>query len=566
MKHAYVWVAIGATVAVIGAAVAYRSATAPPTPEFAQPPASPIAPDAAASDLAHTAPAQAPPPPSSGELRLPDGRPLPTVDTSAMVPLIVRYCGSCHKTPPADILPKRAWVEVVVPEMVANWLPTVGILLTQDQGEQLMAWYAKLAPDELDPLPYGPGASPIAFEPAAIGGRGFLTPMVSNVKIIDLYGDGQNEIIVTDTELHRVSVLERDGDVWKETTIAEIQAPVHAEVFDADGDGKLDILVAALGQLMPTDEPIGSVTLLRQVERGRFEPQTIAANIDRATDARPADVNGDGRIDYIVGMFGWRESGGIDWYEQLEDGTFERHIISEQHGAIRLETTDLNGDGLIDFVVLLAQEFEQVIAFINTGDDGYGELSARFEPHILYEGPHPMFGSSGLILADLNQNGRMDVIFTNGDAFDLDKHPKPYHGVQWLENLGGQGVPKFRYHDIGRFYGAMAAAVGDLNGDGHLDVIAVSQYNDWRDPKRQALIWFENDGRQNFTRHDLGRAATHLATVAVGDVDGDGRPDIVTGTLYAGAWEMDDDSPFRFPPPEERKRLMLWKNLGPVKE
>jgi hypothetical protein len=274
-------------------------------------------------------------------------------------------------------------------------------------------------------------------------------------------------------------------------------------------------------------------------------------------------------MDYIVGMFGWRESGGIDWYEQYEDGSFERRIISEQHGPIRLETTDLNGDGRIDFVILLAQEFEQVIAFINTGDDGYGEPGARFEPHILYEGPHPMYGSSGLFLVDLDQDGDKDVVFTNGDAFDLDKNPKPYHGVQWLENLaveGAAGVPKFRYRDIGRYYGAMAAATGDLNGDGHLDVIVVSQYNDWRDPNRQALIWFENDGEQRFTRHDLGKASTHLSTVAVGDVDGDGLADIVTGTLYAGAWEMDDSSPFRFPPPEERQRLLLWKNMGPVKE
>ena len=53
-------------------------------------------------------------------------------------------------------------------------------------------------------------------------------------------------------------------------------------------------------------------------------------------------------------------------------------------------------------------------------------------------------------LADLNQDGKTDILCTNGDAFDND-YVSPWHGVQWLENRG-DGF--FRAHRIGDLAGA----------------------------------------------------------------------------------------------------------------
>ena len=60
-------------------------------------------------------------------------------------------------------------------------------------------------------------------------------------------------------------------------------------------------------------------------------------------------------------------------------------------------------------------------------------------------------------VVDLDQDHDDDILFTNGDAFDAQTDPKPYHGVQWLRNEGGG---KFSFHDIGRFYGAANADGG----------------------------------------------------------------------------------------------------------
>ena len=60
------------------------------------------------------------------------------------------------------------------------------------------------------------------------------------------------------------------------------------------------------------------------------------------------------------------------------------------------------------------------------------------------------------------------------------------------------------------------------------------------------MAWL-NDGRQNFTPVVLARTPTHIMTAAVGDLDGNGIPVIVTGCLYA--------SPTR----EQMSSVTLWR-------
>ena len=79
----------------------------------------------------------------------------------------------------------------------------------------------------------------------------------------------------------------------------------------------------------------------------------------------------------------------------------------------------------------------------------------------------------------------------------------------------------------------------------------MSAYNDWARPAAQSLVWFENDGRMGFTMRDLSNTPTHLLTLAIGDVTGDRKPDLVTGGAHV-SWPYDRMS-----------RLMLWTNQWP---
>ena len=256
--------------------------------------------------------------------------------------------------------------------------------------------------------------------------------------------------------------------------------PIRAEVVDFDGDGDVDIVVAALGILPPSDELAGKVLLLRQGDDGVFDEELLLEDIGRTTDARTMDVDNDDDLDLVVAVFGGGTVGGILWLERTDSGEWVRHDVLGVSGALNATPIDLDADGRMDFVSLVAQEYESVVAFMNRGQ-------GKFEQVLLGRAPHPMYGFTGMSLADLDGDGDTDILTSNGDALDTQPDPKPYHGIQWLENRGNL---KFQFHDIGRFYGAAVAAAGDMDGDGDLDVVAGSWLNFWDDPRRQSLVWF----------------------------------------------------------------------------
>jgi hypothetical protein len=304
-------------------------------------------------------------------------------------------------------------------------------------------------------------------------------------------------------------------------------------------DTGLDLVVGCLGTLAPSDDLVGRVVLLSNNGAMQFNPVTILDQVSRVADVEPGDFDGDGDTDFVVAAYGAIMQGEVGWLENKSDKTYQYHLVVKRSGAIHVPTIDIDGDGRLDFIALFAQEHEEIAAFINDGKGGFQERT-------LFKAATPAFGSSGIQLVDLDQDGDVDILYTNGDNLDLPTiSPRPYHGVQWLENRGNLS---FVWHDIYRCYGAYCAVAGDLNNDGHLDIVVTTLFNDWSDPKRASLLWLENDGQQQFTPHSIATKPTHLISAAVGDIDGDGRLDIVTCGMYG------------FPPFDRMGRVTLWKN------
>jgi hypothetical protein len=410
-------------------------------------------------------------------------------------------------------------------------------------------WRAARTPGTPPPAPAAaaparPPGPALVYEPAPIGALPGPEdrPMVTNLKIADLDQDGLPDVIYSECRENTVRWIRQfpRGTFTEQIIARDLPAPASVWAADVQGSGRRDVLVGCMGQIMPNNDRIGSVVMLENVDNRTFRPRTLLDKTARVTDVRTANLTGhpDGRLDLIVGQFGYAQ-GEIRWMKNLGAWQFESQVVNRQSGTVHTPVADFDGDGRPDFAALVSQEWEEVHLFRNPGPGGV------FKDELVWGSTNEDYGSSGLEVADVNRDGRPDLIYTNGDGFDYSvRGHRPWHGLQWLENTGGGN---FRFHRVGDFPGAYAPGAADLNGDGFVDLVAVSGFADWDKPDAVSLMAWINDGHEGFTPVPLAHSPIKLVTAAVADLDGDGVPEIVTGALHA------------FPPFEKVSNITLWR-------
>lgn len=475
------------------------------------------------------------------------------------------FCGgACHKYPPADSFPRKHWQAEV--ERGFSFYDKSGLALSPPKLSDVIHYYEERAPEELPASRIVPAAKPLGVQfeqltyPPPAGPR----PMISNVSAVRL-PQGVTDaaaiarepitLLACDMKGGRVMTL-RPTDAspsWK--VIAKVPNPAHAEVIDLDGDGILDILVADLGSYTPTDRRCGSVVWLRGRKDGTFEPLTLLANVGRVADVRAADFRGTGKLDLVVGVFGLHLAGEILFLENRtadwSKPDFVPSQIDPRHGTIHVPVLDLNGDGKPDFIALISQEHETVVAFLNEG-------GGKFRAKTLYTAPHPAWGSSGIQLVDMNGDGKVDVLYTNGDILDEPYLWKPYHGIQWLENKGDLN---FEYHRIADMYGVHNAFAARITGGVLPDVLAVSflpadKFHDRGARQADAVVLFEQTAPGKFERHSLLSEKCDSVVCIAADLYGSqpqkpGLADLVIGN---------------FSSPTSDHPVTIWKNKGTGKK
>jgi len=460
--------------------------------------------------------------------------------------LLPTKCGGCHRVPDPTNLPRQSWREVM--SRMTQIAETRGApRLTDDEFHDVLHFYFTFSAEVHARLPEDPDprASPLRFEPMPLGNPPATDPrdrpFLGHVQMADSNSDGRLDVLVCDTGKSAFTRIQNDNGVWKEEPLAMLRNPARAVLLSGKRNAVPDIVVACLGAAVPTDDPVGSVALLSSAAGTQFANVTILGQIGRVAAVEPGDFDGDGDWDFVVAAFGFVNQGEVGWLEKRSGTTYAYHQVCKKSGAVNVLPAELNGDGHLDFVALFAQEHEEVSAFLNEG-------GGRFQERLLFKAATPAFGLSGIRLADLDQDGDLDILCTNGDNLDLPTIlPRPFHGVQWLENRGNLS---FVWRDIYRCYGAYCAVAGDLNKDGHLDIVFSTLFNDWSDPKRASLLWLENNGQQQFTPHTISTQPTHLISADIGDLDGDGWLDVVACGMHS------------FPPFDRMGRITLWKNHG----
>jgi len=467
-----------------------------------------------------------------GRLEARDDDPARTALDDKVESQIEAFCSDCHALPLAENFPRQRWHREI--QRGYEFYARSGRNdLDPPPIHQTIAFYRSRAPEQIVfPLPVEAETNlPVEFavERLALDKSADVVPEVAYLRWARLDSQADPLLLLCDMRFGYVAAADLGAPKPQPKILARLGNPCHVEPCDLDGDQRTDLVVADLGSFRPSDHDRGRVVWLRRGQgAGTWEEIVLAAGLGRVADARPADFDADGDLDLIVAEFGHYQTGKILLLRNVaphgERPRFEPETIDGRPGAIHVPVHDLNGDGRPDFVALVSQEWEHVEAFLNLGD-------GRFHLHNLWAGPDLNFGSSGIELVDFDRDGDMDVLYTNGDAWD-NWYVNPSHGVQWLENLGQL---EFAYHRLTDLPGAYRALAGDIDLDGDLDVIAVA----WLPPMARpasvlattpvSIICLEQKEPRRFVRHTLETGAPYYATLELADFDADGDLDFAVG-------------------------------------
>lgn len=487
----------------------------------------------------------------------------PDAASTALESRIHAFCGDCHAVPRPESFPRDAW-HVEVEKAYRKYEDSGRVDLDPPPMGQTIEFYRSHAPEAISYPEPREADAPLraSFHPerldlgpdqqanAAIAGLCW-TPLGSgqgtsvasaaakgdNATAMDprVHGSQQPPVLLaSDMFSGRVIAVDLGSPQGTTRLLAQLNNPCHMEPCDLDGDGATDLVVADLGSYDVRDHDLGRVVWLRQDGRtGRFDEIVLASGLGRVADARPIALDAAGTVSLVVAEFGWYRTGGILLLTNMappgQPPRFESQVLDPRTGAIHVPVYDLDRDGRPDFLALVSNESECVEAFLHQGN-------GRFHRQTLWRAPDLAFGSSGIELVDLDGDGDLDILYTNGDSFD-NMYVTPWHGIQWLEN---HGPVQFKYHRLADMSGACVARAGDFDGDGDLDILVVAFLPrtlkpDWLGQRQlPSIVLLEQTSPGNFAPHILERGFACHAAAVIGDFNHDGRLDFAVGNHAGG--------------------------------
>ena len=342
------------------------------------------------------------------------------------------------------------------------------------------------------------------------------------VRLADVDGDGLPDVVTGWEEGGTVRVYRNPGakaakQAWPAVTVGKVPSVEDAVLVDMDGDGVMDVVSSAEGKQRSLQVHWAPKKDYWQTEGWRMEAIPTAKDKMMWMYATPTELNGKKGVEILAG--GKNAGAELGWWEvsdkarELKD--WQWHALRPLGWVMSIEAVDMDGDGDMD--VLFTDRKGKRSGCFWLEHPGADKLNEPWKEHLIgAEGLEAMFLRQG----DLDGDGLLDVAVA--------VRPGELKLCRRLDSTGRKWSERSVTLPPG-VGGAKGIAIGDINGDGRMDLVGSCEH---AEAPKSGVFWLEapkDPWKEEWQAREIsGPEGIKYDLIQLLDLDGDGDLDVLT--------------------------------------